>query len=54
MKETVINKIIDKLFDDLNDRGGLHVDSIAKDVQEEIRNEWRKIIRKAVAKENNR
>ncbi len=41
-------KIVDAIINDLNDRSGLGIDNLELDIQQEIREEWTKIVLKAI------
>lgn len=40
MNKETAELIVDKIINDLNDRRGCGIDSIDKDIQEEIRGSW--------------
>lgn len=41
-------RAVDDLFEDLNDRRGLHLDTLDKGIQREIRDKWRGIVERAI------
>ena len=47
-KGLIANEIIEGIWDDMDDRAGINLDSIDDDIQQEITEAWRRIVIKAM------